>query len=157
MQATTLQRIKIYMQSIRPFFVNWNIRLVAENWIIKVYYKSAFIDFNVKDQIPTEDKQAFTTVVCFCFNAYSDYEWGGETLTSTELWTLLATSPENVRQMIKKIYTKLRVYGEQFLQEEQETRVVHHRKQKPARSVIQKEQSSRDSGKKKKRIEKPLW
>ena len=128
MEATTLQRIKIYMQSVRPFFVNWSIRLVAENGIIKVYYKSAFIDFNVKEQIPENDKQAFNTVVRFCFSSYCDYERAGETLTSTDLWVLLATSPENVRQMIKKIYQKLRVYGEQLLQEEQEIRIVHHRK-----------------------------
>ena len=156
MEATTLQKIKVYMQSVRPFFINWSIRLVAENWIIKVHYKSAFIDFNVKEQVPLEDKQAFDTVVRFCFSAFSDYEWSWQTLTSGEIGRLLATSPENVRQMLSKIYKRIRLHGEQFLQEEQETRIVHHRRQEPTRSMIQKKQSTGNSGKTQKRVERPL-
>lgn len=156
MQATTLQKIKAYMQSIRPFFINWSIRLVAENSILKVHYKSAYIDFNVKERIPLDDKEAFDTVTRFCFNAYTDYERDGQTLTSAQIGLLLGTSSENVRQMLSKIYKKIRLHGEQFLQEEQEIRVVHHRRQKPTRSLIQKKQSTGDSRKTQKRVERPL-
>lgn len=128
MQATTLQKIKSYMQCIRPFFINWSIRLVAENWILKVAYKSSFIDFNVKEMIPLDDKEWFETVKRFCFCAFADYERNWEPLTSREIWLLLGTSWENVRQMLWNIYKRLRLHGEQFLQEEQETGVVHHRK-----------------------------
>lgn len=155
MEATTLQRIKVYMQSVRPFFINWNIRLVAENWIIKVHYKSAFIDFNVKEQVPLEDKQAFDTVKRFCFNAYCDYEWDWRTLSSREIGTLLWVSSEVVRWMLSNIYKKIRLHGE-LLQEEQETMTVHHRRQEPTRSLIQEKQSTGNSGKTQKRIERPL-
>ena len=157
MQATTLQRIKAYMQSIRPFFINWSIRLVAENSILKVHYKSAYVDFNVKEWIPLNDKEAFDTVTWFCFNAYTDYERDGQTLTSAQIGLLLGTSSENVRQMLSKIYKKIRLHGEQFLQEEQETGVVYHRGQEPTRSRVQKECSTSNSGEKKKRVERPLW
>lgn len=156
MQATTLQKIKAYMQSIRPFFINWSIRLVAENSILKVHYKSAYIDFNVKEWIPLDDKEAFDTVTRFCFNAYTDYERDGQTLTSAQIGLLLGTSSENVRQMLSKIYKRIRLHGEQFLQEEQEIRVVHHRRQKPTRSVIQEKHSTGDSRKTQKRVERPL-
>ena len=156
MEATTLQKIKVYMQSIRPFFVNGNIRLVAENWIIKVHYKSAFIDFNVKEQVPLDDKQSLNTVVRFCFNSYCDYEWSWQTLTSGEIGALLNTSWENVRQMLSKIYKRIRLHGE-LLQEEQETMTVHHRKQKPTRSVIQEEHSTGNTWETQKRVERPLW
>ena len=59
--------------------------------------------------------------------------------------------------MLSKIYKRIRLHGEQFLQEEQETRVVHHRKQEPTGSGVQEEQSTRNSGEKKKRVERPLW
>lgn len=156
MQATTLQKIKAYMQSIRPFFINWSIRLVAENSILKVHYKSAYVDFNVKERIPLGDKEAFDTVTRFCFNAYTDYEWEWQTLTSAQIGLLLGTSSENVRQMLSKIYKRIRLHGEQFLQEEQETGVIHHRRQEPTRSVIQEKHSTGNSGKTQKRIERPL-
>jgi len=156
MQATTLQKIKAYMQSIRPFFINWSIRLVAENSILKVHYKSAYVDFNVKEWIPLDDKEAFDTVTRFCFNAYTDYERDGQTLTSAQIGLLLGTSSENVRQMLSKIYKKIRLHGEQFLQEEQETGVIYHREQESARSGVQEEQSTGDSGKTQKRVEGPL-
>lgn len=156
MQATTLQKIKAYMQSIRPFFVNWSIRLVAENSILKVHYKSAYIDFNVKEWIPLDDKEAFDTVTRFCFNAYSDYERDWQTLTSSQIGLLLGTSSENVRQMLSKIYKRIRLHGEQFLQEEQETGVVYNRWQKPTGSMIQEKQSTGNPRKTQKRIERPL-
>lgn len=156
MEATTLQKIKVYLHSIRPFFVNWSIRLVAENWILKVYYKSAFIDFNVKEWIPMSDKQAFDTVKRFCFSAFCDYEWDWRTLSSREIGTLLWVSSEVVRWMLSNIYKKIRLHGE-LLQEEQETELIHHRKQEPTRSLIQEEQSTGNIRETQKRIERPLW
>lgn len=156
MEATTLQKIKVYLHSIRPFFVNWSIRLVAENWILKVYYKSAFIDFNIKERIPMSDKQAFDTVKRFCFNAYCDYEWDWRTLSSREIWILLWVSSEVVRWMLSNIYKKIRLHGE-LLQEEQETELIHHRKQEPTGSLIQEKQSTGDTRETQERVERPLW
>jgi len=48
-------------------------------------YKSAFINFVVKKEVPEADSKAYHTVVDFCFDAYFDYEWKGEPLTAVDL------------------------------------------------------------------------
>lgn len=136
--------------------MTWEIALVAEFWIIKVTYKSSFINFVVKKEVPEWDGKAYHTVVDFCFDAYFDYERQGEPLTSKDLWCLLNLKDFYIREILSDIYQQIREDGIQFLQEEQEIRAVHHRKQKPTRSVIQEKQSTGNSGETQKRIERPL-
>lgn len=157
MQPTTLQEIKAYLHRIKKYFVTWEIRLLAESWIIKITYKSAFINFVVKEEVPEADRKAFHTIVDFCFDAFFDYERQNQPLTSEDLGCLLNLTSVYIREILSNIYQKIREDGIQLLQEEQEIRVVHHRRQKPARSLIQKKQSTGDTGKEKKRVERPLW
>ena len=157
MQSTTLQKIKTYMHSIKRYFVTWEVKLVAEFGIIKIMYKSAFINFVVKKEVPEADGKAYHTVVDFCFDAYFDYEWKWEPLTAVDLWTLTNLKPFYIREILSDIYQQIRENGIQFLQEEQEIRVVHHRRQKPTRSRIQKKQSTGNIRETQKRIERPLW
>ena len=157
MQPTTLQEIKAYLHRIKKYFVTWEIRLLAESWIIKITYKSAFINFVVKEEVPEADRKAFHTVIDFCFDAFFDYERQGEPLTSEDLWCLLNLTSVYIREILSNIYQKVRKDGIQFLQEEQEIRVVYHRKQEPARSMIQKKQSTGNPREKKERVEAPLW
>ena len=157
MEARTLQQIKLYLQRVKYLFVTGWVRLVAEFWIIKITYKSSFVDFVVKQEIDGDDKEAIHRVVDFCFDAYFDYERHNQPLTSDDLGTLLNVSSWQARWILNKIYKKLRIYGEPVLQEEQEIKVIHHRKQKPAGSLISKESCSRNLRKKKERTEAPLW
>ena len=144
------------MHRIKRYFITWEVRLVAEFGIIKIMYKSAFINFVVKKEVPEADSKAYHTVVDFCFDAYFDYEWKGEPLTAVDLWVLTNLKPFYIREILSDIYKEIRKHGE-LLQEEQEIRVVHHRRQKPTRSVIQEKQSTGNPRKKEKRIERPLW
>lgn len=144
------------MHRIKRYFITWEVRLVAEFGIIKIMYKSAFINFVVKKEVPEADSKAYHTVVDFCFDAYFDYEWKGEPLTAVDLWVLTNLKPFYIREILSDIYKEIRKHGE-LLQEEQEIRVVHYRRQKPTRSVIQEKHSTGNPRKTQKRIERPLW
>lgn len=111
----------------------------------------------MKKEVPEADRKAFHTVIDFCFDAFFDYERQGEPLTSEDLWCLLNLTSVYIREILSNIYQKVRKDGIQFLQEEQEIRVVYHRKQEPARSVIQEKHSTGNLRKKEKRVERPLW
>jgi len=90
-------------------------------------YKSAFVNFVVKKEIPESDRKAFHTVVDFCFDSYFDYEWRNQPLNSEDLGCLLNLTPVYVREILSDIYKQIRRDGKQLLQEEQEIRIVHHR------------------------------
>ncbi len=117
MQATTLVKMKCYLQRTKHFFENGQIRLVSENWIIKVTYKDAFIDFMLKERLDVSDKKAYRRLVYFCFNTYFEYEWWGKPMTSEEIGTLLDLSDWQVRRILNKIYKKCKKYGKPILYE----------------------------------------
>lgn len=117
MQEETLLKIKRYLQGVKPLFVNGQIRLVSENWLIKITYKDAFIDFTIKEKINENDKRAHKQVVEFCFNVYCSNERDGEPKTSDEIGRLLDISPWEVRRILSGIYKKLKWYGEPILYE----------------------------------------
>ena len=50
MNWKALAEIKGYMQRVKPYFVEWNIRLVSEWWYVKITYKDYFIDFSLKER-----------------------------------------------------------------------------------------------------------
>ena len=92
MQASTLNKMKCYLQRVKPFFINGQVRLVSENGIIKVAYKDAFIDFTIKAKLDETDKKAYRRLVYFCFNVYFENEWDGSPMTSEEIGILLDLS-----------------------------------------------------------------
>lgn len=112
-----LIEIKKYLQSIKPLFVEGNIRLISEWWVVKITYKDSFLDFTIKEKLPMGDKEALNKVADFCFDCYFNYEWKWESLNSDILWKLLMLRPWSVRAILSKIYNKLEVYGKPVLQE----------------------------------------
>ncbi len=157
MNWKALAEIKGYMQRVRPYFVEWNIRLVSEWWRVKITYKDYFIDFSIKERLSKDDKEAIVQVIEFCFDCYSDFEWKWEPLKSETLWVLLNLRPWSVRSILSRIYSKLQIYGKPILQEEQKAPNLQDNKQGTTRGRIPKKQSPRDTWKKKKRVEVPLW
>lgn len=157
MNWKALAEIKGYMQRVRPYFVEWNIRLVSEWWRVKITYKDYFIDFSIKERLSKDDKEAIVQVVEFCFDCYSDFEWKGEPLKSETLWVLLNLRPWSVRSILSRIYSKLEIYGKPILQEEQKAPNLQDNKQGTARSLIPKKQSPRNPRTKKNRTQKSLW
>ena len=118
MDWKTLVEIKWYLQSIKPLFVEGNVRLVSDDWNIKIAYKDSFLDFTIKERLPYWDKEAVEKVVDFCFESYFNFEWKWESLNSEEIWKLLKLRPWSVRAILSKIYNKMEIYGEPILQKE---------------------------------------
>ena len=117
MREETLIKTRAYLQSIKSMFIDWGVRLVSEDGVIKITYKDNFIDFTVKEKINGDDKQAFNHIKTFCFNAYFDYEWDGKSLNSEQIGRLLGLDGNAVRQQLKRTFKKLNKYGKPFLQE----------------------------------------
>ena len=117
MEEATLIKIRAYMQSIKSMFIDWSVKLVSEDGIIKITYKDNFIDFTVKEKVKGDDKTAFNHVKIFCFNAYYDYERDGRKMDSEQIGRLLWLEWNAVRQQLKRTLKKLNKYGKPFLQE----------------------------------------
>lgn len=117
MDWRTLVMMKKYLQTVKPFFVEGNVRLMSEWWVVKVAYKDYFLDFTIKEKLPDWDKEAMYKLVDFCFDCYCDYEWKWEVLNSEAIWRLLMLRPGSVRSILSRIYSKLEVYGKPILQE----------------------------------------
>lgn len=156
MNYKALAEIKAYMQRVKPYFVEWNIRLVSEWWYVKVTYKDYFIDFSLKERLSKNDKMAITQVIEFCFDCYSDFEWKWEPLKSEALWILLGLKPWSVRSILSRIYSKLEIYGKPILQEEQKAPNLQDYKQRTTRSRISKKQSPRNPRTKESRTQRTL-
>lgn len=118
MREQTLIITRTYLQSIKSMFIDWSIRLISEDGIIKITYKDNFIDFTVKEKINGDEKEAFKHIKTFCFNAYFDYEWDGKSMNSEEIGRLLGLDGNAVRQQLKRTFKKLWKYGKLLLQEE---------------------------------------
>ena len=116
MEWKTLSEIKSYLQWVKWLFIEGNVRLISEDWNIKISYKDSFLDFTIKERLPYWDKEAVDKVVEFCFESYFNFEWKWEALNSEELWKLLRLRPWSVRAILSKIYNKLEIYGEPVLQ-----------------------------------------
>jgi len=117
MQSETLYKIKWYLQKNKHNFVNWQIRLIVENGIIKITYKDAFVDFTVKERINSNDKKAYKQVKDFCLEAYYQNERDGKPLNSQQLAELLDVTDGQVRRILSGIYKKCNKNGEQVLYE----------------------------------------
>lgn len=98
-------------------FVDWSVRLVSEDWIIKITYKDHFIDFTIKEVINGNEEHAIKHIKTFCFNAYFDYERDGRSLNSEQIGRLLWLDWNAVRQQLKRTFKKLNKYGKPLLQE----------------------------------------
>lgn len=157
MDWKTLIEIKWYLQSIKPLFIEGNIKLISEDWKIKISYKDSFLDFDIKERLPLWDKEAESKVIEFCFDSYFYFEWKGEALNSEIIWKLLKLRPWSVRAILSKIYNKLEIYGKPILQEKQEITNIQDNQQRATRSMIQEESSARDSWEKESRTQKALW
>lgn len=155
MNGNVLAEIKAYLQSIKSFFIEWNVKLVSEWDKIKLIYKDSFIDFTVKERL--DDDNAMSQAVGFCFDCYSDFERKWEPLNSEELWKLLNLRPWSVRSILSRIYNKLEVYGKPILQKEQEVANIQNYQQRPRRNTVCKKQSTRAVRSKKNRTQKTLW
>ena len=117
MNWSTLVEIKQYLQSIKPLFVEGNIRLISEWWYIKVAYKDCFLDFSIKEKLGNLDKEDLYKVIDFCFDCYFDYEWKWEAMNSEILGRLLNLRPWSVRAILSRVYFKLNTYGKPVLKE----------------------------------------
>lgn len=155
MNWKVLAEIKAYLQSVKSFFVEWNVKLVSERNKIKLIYNDTFINFTIKERI--EDQNAMDKVVWFCFDCYADFERKWEPLNSEMLWRLLNLRPWSVRSILSRIYNKLEIYGKPILQKEQETPNIQDYQQRPRRNTVCKEQSTRAVRSKKNRTQKTLW
>lgn len=118
MHSETLLQIKWYLQRIKHRFINWQIRLIVENGIIKITYKDAFIDFTIKEKLNANDKKAYKQVKDFCLDVYYNNERDGKPLNSQEIAELLDLSDGQVRRILSKIYKQLNKNGEPVLQKE---------------------------------------
>lgn len=117
MEENTLIRIRAYLQSIRSMFIDWGVKLVSEDGIIKITYKDNFIDFTIKERIKGTEKEMYNGVIVFCFNAFYNYERDWKPLNSEQIWKLLWLDWNAVRQQLKRTFKKLNKYGKPLLQE----------------------------------------
>lgn len=98
-------------------FIDWSVKLVSEDGIIKITYRDNFIDFTIKEKIRGDEKEAFSRVKTFCFNAYYDYERDWKEMNSEDIWKLLGIDWNAVRQQLHRTFKKLNKYGKPLLQE----------------------------------------
>ena len=157
MKENTLVEIKWYLQSIKPLFVNGQLRLVSEDGIMKITYKDSFLDFTVKEKVNIKDKQAKTQIHMFCFSMYCDYEWDWQPKNAEFIWKLLCLKPHTVSDMISDIYKKLHRYAEPIFWEEKEVTNLQNHWQELEWSMIQEKHGTRFPWSEKERFEVPLW
>lgn len=157
MQVKTLAEVKAYLQRVKPLFINGQIRLVSEDWVMKITYKDSFLDFTVKERIKEEDKQAIDQIVWFCFDCYSERERDWKALNSNQIWLLLNKSTNAVRFFLSSIYHKLKVYGEPVLREEKKVSNIQDHWQESEWGVIPEKHGTKFPWSEEERFEVPLW
>lgn len=157
MQTETLAEIKWYLQSVKPLFINGQIKLVSEDWIIKITYKDSFLDFTVKEKIKADDREAIYQVALFCFSVYSDFERDWKPKTSEFLAKLLHVKAWNMRIILHRVLNKIKKHGEPILREEEEVGYVQDYQQESSWSVIPEKHSTKFPWSEKERVEVPLW
>lgn len=117
MQSETLLKIKWYLQRNKHNFINWQVRLIVENGIIKITYKDAFIDFTIKERVNANDKKAYKQIKDFCLDVFYNNERDGKPMNSQQIAELLDVSDGQVRRILSGIYKKCNKNGEPILQE----------------------------------------
>lgn len=113
MNGEILQKIKTYLTRVRPLFKSWFLRMVSENWKIKIQYKTYYGDFERKETIKKDNP--IEAVIDFVIDCYFYFEWDWEKKNSEELAVLLCIAPSTVRGILFKIYNKIRDEWEPFL------------------------------------------
>lgn len=157
MYSDTLAEIKKYLQSVKPLFINGQIRLVSEDWRVKITYKDSFMDFTIKEKLKRSDTEAESQVVWFALENYYLYERDWKPKDSEFLSRLLNISQSNERIMQHRILHKLQVHGELIFWKEKKTEYVQNHRQESEWNLISEEPCSTDTWEKKERVEVPLW
>lgn len=157
MQTKTLADVKGYLQSIKSLFINGQIRLVSEDWIIKITYKDSFQNFTVKEKIKWDWAEVLNHIADFCFSIYFDFERDWRSVNSEIMAKLLNISHGNMRIILHRLIKKLRNHGESILGEEEKAEDVQDHWQESEWDLIPKKQGTKFPWSEEERFEVPLW
>lgn len=108
MNGEILQKIKVYLQRIRPLFKNGFLRLISEDQKVKIMYKTNFGEFTQKESLDFSQEETFEKVIDFALDCFFYFERDGEKMKSEEIAPLLWIAPSTARGILFKIYKKLK-------------------------------------------------
>lgn len=69
----------------------------------------------ISETLEGNKAEIFRQMQDFCLDCFFNFEWEGKALNSKELAQILGVNDDASRQMLSKIYKKLKIYEKQFL------------------------------------------
>lgn len=114
MDSKIVATVMNYLSQAKTVFQKGKIRFSVLNGVMQVTYHHQE-SITISQSIQGNKAEIFRQMQDFCLDCFFNFEWDGTSLTSKELAQVLGVNDDASRQMLSKIYSKLKIHEKQFL------------------------------------------
>lgn len=104
-----------YLAHTKSVFQKGKIRFSVLNGVMQVGYHHHQEAITISQTIQGNKAEVFRQMQDFCLDCFFNFEWEGKALNSKELAQILGVNDDASRQMIGRIYSKIKIHEKQFL------------------------------------------
>ena len=115
MNGRVIATVMNYIERSKSVFCNGKMRFSSCDGIMTISYHHNQNPINISKTLQGDRNEIIGQMQDFFLDCFFDFEWSGEEINATTLAKILWVNEDAMRQLLSRIYKKIKIHEERFL------------------------------------------